>query len=59
LTLPDELAAGATVDVDLPPAPPPDDAGATELYAFVNLEWRSPLPEEGEWLDGWLIAGPR
>ena len=55
--LPDTLAPGVPVEAALAAPEPSEDEDFDTLYALVHLRWRPPVAAEGDWLDGWLVAG--
>ena len=55
--LPATLAPGGPIEAALPAPEPSDDENFDTPYALVHLRWRPPVAAEGEWLDGWLLAG--
>lgn len=58
LELPAALDPGESVLAQLGPAGEPEIDEYDTVYALVHLRWRPPVASEGEWLDGWLVAGP-
>jgi hypothetical protein len=55
--LPARLEPGAPVEAELGPPGAPQDEDYDTVYALVHLRWRPPVAADGEWLDGWLVAG--
>jgi len=59
IALPAALAPGEPLGLELPDPGPVEEEGFATPYALVHVRWRSPIVDEDEWVDGWLVAGSR